>query len=490
MKVLTSQEAKQIDRETVQKGIMEETLIEQAAASVADIVETYKPHAILSVVGKGNNGADGVATARILKNRGYKVEILLVGDMEQSSEGFKKQFKITNNYRVKVYRFGQDNLDFEEYDLIIDGLLGIGLKGEVKAEVSKVIDKINSSNKVIISIDIPSGLSCDTGEIMGNAIKASETVTFGNLKIGHLLYPAREFCGDIKIANLSFDSSILDSINRNLVTSDMVKSLLPDRPEDSYKYKFGSVLILAGSAKYPGAPILTALGAQRVGTGIVKLITPADSSSVLALEPSIIYRSLDKEYFESGDVEIIREDIKKADVLVIGPGITEQATGFILRLVNDYKEDKLFLLDADALLILKDRKIKLNKNFVITPHVGELTKVYRNVKNDVLGLESYSKEIGSTIVLKSSTTIITDGEETYFNIAGNSSLAKGGSGDLLSGVIGGYIAQGLSSLKASIIGTYVVYDTAQNLSKDYTEYFVTPKLICDNIYKTISKLTK
>jgi len=221
---------------------------------------------------------------------------------------------------------------------------------------------------------------------------------------------------------------------------------------------------------------------------MVKLITPGDSSNVLALEPSIIYRSLKKEHFEEKDVENLKEEIEKSSVIVLGPGITENAKGFVTKLVNTYKDDKLFVLDADALLILKEKEVKLNKNFVITPHVGELSKVYKNLKNDVFGLEEYAKELNCTIVFKSSTTLITNGEKTYFNITGNSSLAKGGSGDLLSGVIGSYIAQGLSTMQACLIGSYVVYKTARDLSLEYTNYCLTPKIIADNLYKTIHQL--
>jgi len=488
LKILTSSEAKLIDKLTIEKGIASETLMEQAAFSVADIAQTFEPTSILCVVGKGNNAGDGIAAGRILKNRGYDVEILIVGDPTQGSPGFKKQLEIAKKYEINIYRSRIDEINYSQYDLIIDGLIGIGLTGEVKGDVAQAITRINSSGSKVLSVDVPSGISSDTGEVMGTAVKADQTVTFGFLKIGQLLYPAREYCGEIKVAPLSFDNSLINSINRELILENTVKNLLPNRPEDSYKYKFGTVLILAGSEKYPGAPILSAIGAQKTGAGMVKLITPGDSSHVLALEPSIIYRSLKKEHFEEKDVDNLKEEIEKSNVIVLGPGISEKAKGFVTKLVNTYKDNKMFVLDADALSILKEKDVKLNKNFVITPHVGELSKVYKNVKNDVFSLEEYAKELNCTIVFKSSTTLITNGEKTYFNITGNSSLAKGGSGDLLSGVIGSYIAQGLTTMQACLIGSYVVYKTARDLSLDYTNYCLTPKIIADNLYKTIQQL--
>jgi NAD(P)H-hydrate epimerase len=487
MKVITSSEAKWLDKATTLKGISEETLMEQAAFAVADVAETFYPFSILSIVGKGNNGGDGIAAARILKNRGYNVEILIVGDPSEGSEGFKKQLEIAEKYNITIYKYGEEPIDYLYYDLIIDGLIGLGLKGTIEGEMKEVIDKINQSSAKIISIDIPSGIDSDTGEIKGVAIKADQTVTFGALKFGHLLHPGKEYCGQIKVAPLSFDNLFLNSLNRDLIDKKLVKKLLPKRPEDSHKYTFGTVLILAGSSKYPGAPILSAIGAQRSGAGLVKLITPGNSSHILSIEPSIIYRALNKEYFEESDISIIRPDIEKADVILMGPGMTEKALDFVLKIIENYVDSKLILLDADAILTLREN-VKLNRNCVITPHVGELQKIYKNLKNDIFSLEEIAKNINTNIVFKSSTTIITNGEKTYFNVEGNTSMAKGGSGDLLSGVIASFMAQGLTPLDASVLGTYIVYKTARDLSLDHTCYYVTPILVADNLYKTFSDI--
>ncbi|HOB15827.1 MAG TPA: NAD(P)H-hydrate dehydratase [Defluviitoga sp.] len=487
MKVITSSEAKRLDEATIMKGISEETLMEQAAFAVADVAETFYPFSILSIVGKGNNGGDGIAAARILKNRGYNVEILIIGDPSEGSKGFKKQLEIAEKYEIKIYKYGEEHVDYLYYDLIIDGLIGLGLKGTIEGEMKEVIEKINNSSAKIISIDIPSGIDSDSGEIKGVAVKADQTVTFGALKFGHLLHPGKEYCGQIKIAPLSFDNLFMESLNRDLIEEKMVKKLLPRRPEDSHKYTFGTVLILAGSSKYPGAPILCAIGAQRSGAGLVRLITPGDSSEILSLEPSIIYRSLNKDYFEEKDISTVRSDIEKANVILLGPGMTEKALDFVIKIVENYMDSKLILLDAEAIQILRE-KSKLNKNCIITPHVGELQKIYKNLKNDILSLEELAKRINTNVVFKSSTTIITNGEKTYFNVEGNTSLAKGGSGDLLSGVIASFMAQGLNPLDAAILGTYIVYKTARDLSIEHTSYYVTPILIANNLYKTFSEI--
>ena len=171
LKILTSSQAKLIDKLTIEKGIAPETLMEQAAFSVADIAETFEPNSILCVVGKGNNAGDGIAAGRILKNRGYNVEILIVGDPTQGSPDFKKQLEIAQKYQINIYRFDVDEINYSQYDLIIDGLIGIGLTGEVKGEVTEAITRINSSGSKVLSVDIPSGISSDTGEVLGTAVK-------------------------------------------------------------------------------------------------------------------------------------------------------------------------------------------------------------------------------------------------------------------------------------------------------------------------------
>ncbi|BBE31631.1 bifunctional NAD(P)H-hydrate repair enzyme Nnr [Tepiditoga spiralis] len=469
--VLDSNEAKVMDKLTIESGIMEETLMEQAAFAIADVASSFSPKKILCVAGTGNNGGDCIAAGRILHNKGYNVEIYIYG--KNQSNGFKKQLLIAENYGLKI----KYNKDFsDEYDLIIDGLIGIGLNGEVRSSIKTVIEKINSSNAKVISEDIPSGISSDTGEVMGDAVHADITITFGNLKIGQILYPGREFSGKLKIAELSFKKFIS---NRKIITPDIIK--VPNRKKDSHKYDYGNVLILAGSSKYPGAPILTALGAQRIGAGLVTLITPGDSSKILSFEPSIIYSSLNKNNFEKNDLKKLNDEIERANVIILGPGMTEDSIEFVVELIKKQGRTKNIVLDAESIQAIKEFE-SLSENILITPHVGEMKKIFKNLKNNIFELERFSKQKKCIIMLKSSITTITDGEKTFFNLLGSSSLSKGGSGDLLSGIVGGLIAQGLDTINACITGSYIMYKTAKELSNEYTEYFITPKLISENLY--------
>ena len=469
--VLDSNETKKMDRLTIESGIIEEVLMEQAAFAVAEVTSSLSPKKILCVAGTGNNGGDCIAAGRILYNKGFDVDIYVYGNNQ--SIGFKKQLSIAKKYGLTI----TFNSEFDDnYDLIIDGLIGVGLNGVVRDSTKTVIEKINSSKATIISVDISSGISSDTGEVMGKAVKADITVTFGNLKIGHILYPGREFSGNLKIAELSFKN--FDS-NRKIITPNIIK--LPNRKNDSHKYDYGKVLILAGSSKYPGAPILSALGAQKIGAGLVTLITPGDSSKILSLEPSIIYSSLNKNNFDVSDLKNLNNEIESSNVIILGPGMTEASTKFVKELLKKYGKTKNILLDAESIQVIKEFE-SLSSNILITPHIGEMKKIFKNLKNNIFELEKFSKQKKCIIMLKSSTTIITNGEKTFFNLLGNSSLSKGGSGDLLSGIVGGLIAQGLDIINACITGSYIMYKTAKELSNDYTEYFITPKLISENLH--------
>ncbi|WP_129408168.1 NAD(P)H-hydrate dehydratase [Marinitoga lauensis] len=493
MHILTAEEMKKIDDSTSKEyGITSEVLMEQAAISIYNEItkEFNKNTHFLFVLGTGNNGGDGLATARLLYNDGYKnLKIAIIG--KNQSELFKKQL-------ITIKKFGFDNFieinnDFKNHvsvaDCIIDGLIGIGLKGELKKETQEIIDIINSKKRgKIISIDIPSGIDANTGKILGNAIKADKTITFGSYKLGHIFFPGREYSGLITVAPLSFPKKLFSISHRELVTSDMVKKLLPNRPKFSQKYDFGNVLILAGSAEFPGASVLSAIGAQKIGAGLVRLITPCSlSSSVLEHEPGIIYKSLNKDKFSLRDIDIISKNIKKASVIVIGPGLgrSNETMQFVRGVVENSRTP--IVVDADALYAVD--ALTLRKNIVLTPHVGEMQRIVRTdeieIRQNYEYTEFFAKNKKATIVFKDATTIITNGEKTYFNITGNTALSKGGSGDLLTGIIAGLIAQGLNVMQASIIASYLSGRTAEIVSSEKSEYYTTPLDIAKNLYRAL-----
>ncbi|MBM7559784.1 NAD(P)H-hydrate dehydratase [Marinitoga litoralis] len=496
MYILTAEEMKKIDELTSKEyGISSEVLMEQAAISIYNeiIKEFNKQTHFLFVLGTGNNGGDGLAAARLLYNEGYRnIKIAITGN--NKSELFQKQYET-------LIKFGFNNFieidnNFKNHvstsECIIDGIIGIGLNGELKKETQEVIETINKYKRgYIISIDIPSGIDSNTGKVLGNAIVADKTITFGSYKLGHIFFPGREYSGKVVVSPLSFPKSLFNISYRELVTKEMVKSLLPKRPKFSHKFDFGNVLILAGSSEFPGASVLSAIGAQKIGAGLVKLITPsALSSSILLHEPGIIYKSLNKKFFSLKDLDLISKDIRKASVIVIGPGLgrSNETMQFVRAVVENSKVP--IVVDADALYAVD--ALKLRDNIVLTPHVGEMQRIVRTDEIDVRQnyeyTEYFAKYRKATILFKDVTTIITNGEKTFFNITGNTALSKGGSGDLLTGIIAGLIAQKLSVLEASIVASYLSGRTAEILSSEKSEYFTTPIDIAKNLYKALMEV--
>lgn len=485
MKILDYALSKKIDEITISKGIKEETLMEQAAFALTDVILSFKPKKVLYVLGTGNNGGDGLASARMLINKGYSPEVYINGNINNVSEGFKKQLEIAKKYNLIINDSFVD-INIEQFDIVIDGLIGIGIKGEINKKTSAIIDKINKFSKFTISIDIPTGISADNGKIMGNAIKADLTVAFGYLKIGHLINEGRDFSGDIKVVELSFDKSLDNKIKKELVTHNSVKKLIPSRNKIHHKYNAGYLLILAGSKDFTGAAILSAFSAQKSGCGLVKLITPNYDSSILTLEPSVIYNYYNKDYFQKNDIELIKQDIEKCDAMLIGPGLTKKSYEFVKNILVNYKNVKNIVLDAESIEIIKEFS-QFNYNVTITPHRGEFVKYVDNDYN-ITNLENISKNKKINILFKDKTTLIVSNDEVFFNIEGDSSLSKGGTGDILSGLIGSFLAQGSTHQEANILASYIIYSTAKDLRNEYTEFFITPKLITDNIYKIFKKL--
>lgn len=496
MHILTTEEMKKIDTLTSEEyGISSQVLMEQAAISIYnELFGDFNKHThFLFVLGTGNNGGDGLAAARLLFNEGFKnIKIAIVG--KNKSDLFIKQYET-------LKKFGFDNFieiddNFKNHvstaDCIIDGIVGIGLKGKLKKEIQKIIEIINIYKRgFVISIDIPSGINANTGEISRTAIKADKTITFGSYKLGHVFFPGREYSGKTIVSPLSFPKKLFAMTKRELVTKEMVKNLLPARPKFSQKYDFGNVVIFAGSAEFPGASILSAIGAQKVGAGLVRLITPSPlSSTVLEHEPGIIYKSLNKGKFSLKDVNSVSKTVRKASVIVIGPGLgrSDETMQFVRNIV-EYSNCPI-VVDADALYAVD--ALRLRENIVLTPHVGEMQRIVRTDEIDIRQnyeyTEFFAKKKNATIVFKDATTIITNGSKTYFNITGNSALAKGGSGDLLTGIIAGFIAQGLDVLKASIVASYLSGRTAELVSSERSEYYTTPLDIAKNLYKAIMEV--
>ncbi|MCI7062240.1 MAG: NAD(P)H-hydrate dehydratase [Lachnospiraceae bacterium] len=470
-------EAKEIDRITIQEiGIPSMVLMEKAAIAVAGCIKAKaKPESrILSVCGMGNNGGDGVAAARLLHDEGFFVVISLIGNEENASDEMKRQLDIARKLGIYICT----GLPEGEYDIIIDAIFGIGLSREVTGEFADAINWINEQDALRFAVDVPSGINASTGEILSVAVAADYTVTFGTSKRGIVLFPGCNYAGEVIVADIGFPKKVIETVSPRaytLIREDALK-MMPKRIVRSNKGSYGKVLVIAGSAQISGACYLSAAAAYRMGCGLVKVFTAEQNGPILkSLLPEALVRTYDSEldYTQSLNrfdiTKSLQEEIKWATTIIIGPGIgTAEPAGIMLDEVLKEK-NKAIVIDADGLNVLAKkenyfvkredgtRKICLPENVVLTPHLQEMTRLTRFelpsirakiVEQALLSLESTNCQ---TLVLKDARTVVTDGGEVYINTTGNNALSTGGTGDILSGMIAGLLAQGMRPNKAAVL---------------------------------------
>lgn len=472
-------EAKEIDRISIQEiGIPSMVLMERAAMSVAScIMETTDPESdsILAVCGTGNNGGDGVAVIRILQEAGYSVTVLVLGQIEKCSEEMRQQIAIAEKLGVPVRFFLGSEFVTEEkldkYTVIIDAIFGIGLSREITGIYQYWITWINCAAAKVVSVDIPSGIHASTGMILGVAVQADQTITFGVNKRGLLLYPGTQHAGEIVVADIGFPKQAVEKVSPKAYTyhPQQISSLLPIRKMRSHKGSYGKVLIIAGSRQMSGACYFASEAAYRVGAGLVQILTAQENAQVLRTKlPEAIVSTWSEEEIDT-EIEQIRPMMEQASAIVIGPGIGQSdAARKLVKLILDYGESAEnttpIVMDADGLNLLSGmeeyfvpceqggRKLKLGRNMILTPHFKEMSRL---IQQDLFEITRHMVDVaekrgsGCTIVLKDARTLVSDGRSLYINTTGNSALAKGGSGDVLSGMIGGFLAQGMKSMEAA-----------------------------------------
>lgn len=489
--VSNAKQMQEIDEFTIdQVGIPAMVLMENAAREVVQVVleKITKRDRVIAVCGTGNNGGDGIAVARILKHMGYQADIWMTGEEKKVTEQTKLQLKIARHCGVNIF----NNIKLNEYTIVIDAIFGVGLTRPVQGAFETIITEINKSSKTVYSVDLPSGISADTGKIMNVAVKADYTITFGLGKIGLILYPGCEYAGSVTIADIGFpDKAINHSKCNHFVydTSDLKR--LPIRQNYSNKGTFGNVLIIAGSKNMCGACYLSAKAAYRTGAGLVKILTVEDNRPIIQTSlPEAILLTYDPGNLKSKiEIDKVIQQLKWADAVVIGPGIglnsaAEQLLGVILQYTNVPT-----LIDADALTILSNKsnyvkktedgeaefEISLSEHFILTPHLKEMERLSGKSVTDIsenlisTGLRAV-KDKEYTLVLKDARTVVTKGEKVYINTTGNNGMATGGSGDVLTGIIGGLLAQGMEQFEASALGVYIHGLSADLAAKRKSKY--------------------
>lgn len=441
--VLSAEEMYRCDGNTMEQiGIPGMVLMERAALAARDRIFALcdAKSRVLVLVGTGNNGGDGLALARLLSETGYRVEIWCVGRKEKASEQWSRQHKILDAYDV----IWCDKPKASEYTILVDALFGVGLSREVEGVYRQAIMQFNMLDGYKISLDVPSGISGDTGKVLGCAVQADETVTFGFAKRGLYLYPGCLNAGTVYIADIGINERGFCGQKPEMFCLDEVREWMPERIPEGNKASFGKILLIAGCEGMAGAAVLCAKAAYHAGAGMVKILTHESNRIVVQSSvPEAMYTTLDK----------IEEALDWADVVLIGPGLGKsEDAGKALEKVLDVK--KPLLIDADGLNLLAQngkwmQKLEKHRDrqVILTPHVGELARLTGH-ETDILKecLWIYGKELAqklhAVIIAKDARTFVCcEGQPVCMNIHGNSGMAVAGSGDVLAGAVAGVWAQ-------------------------------------------------
>ena len=474
MRLLTCNQASELDRiSMVEKGIASKVLMGNAGKCVSkkaeEIIQDLKDPSILVLCGKGNNGGDGFAAASELYHKKYSIHIHSIVDEENINGDSVYYFQDCVSLGIPI-TFGMDHSNLKAPDLIIDALLGTGLKGAVRQDMVPFINWINENDKKVISIDIPSGLNGNSGIVDPISVKADETITFGAPKLGMYFRKGPEFCGNVALVDIGFpkiNTVVLPGLVWDSFNEDRAKESLSKPKLDMHKYDSGKVLIIAGSSGMTGAAILSTYGALRSGAGLTITTSPRSLNDIY--ERSIIEgMTLPLDDNSAGVLSInnfdsIMEKVDWADSVLLGPGLgrensTQELIKHLVRNVN-----KPLILDADGLFPFSDDIDQLNEReypLIITPHFGELARL-KGIKTKALVSEfpdiitDLMQVFDKTVLAKQVPVCVFEGNEAIINTSGNPGLATAGTGDVLAGMISGFLSQGHSNLNAATLGAFI-----------------------------------
>ena len=486
MKLLTQKQSKELDKISSDTFKIEGVqLMENAGKCISDLfINTLckiDNPTIAIVCGKGNNGGDGFAAAIFLHSKKYYPEIFCIcslDDLSYDSRVFADQcLDIGINIQFSCITV----VDDLKYDFIIDGLLGNGVKGPVRENLYPWIKKINKSKAKVLSIDIPSGLQADIGIAEPVGVHADYTVTMGYPKIGLTMRDGPLLCGEIHVADIGFPKKAFNHLNDlkwNLFLEKDISTLLKPLHIDTNKYKQGKVLIIAGSKGMTGAAALCAFGAFRVGAGLVVSAAPQSINDIyekkITEAMTIICDDEDKGYFLSKNYEEVSKKFDWADVVIIGPGIgqNQQTIDFAEKIIATCS--KPLVIDADALRVFsQNRKLldNIQVPFVITPHYGEMSRLLDIDSKIIINqfatiVNDFMVSFKGVLVAKNAPSCTLYDNIVHVNSSGNPGLSTAGTGDILAGMIGGFIAQGLNCNDASKLAVYIHGKAADNYVKN------------------------
>ncbi|WP_312653104.1 NAD(P)H-hydrate dehydratase [Proteiniclasticum sp.] len=473
-------------------------LMDNAALAVKRHLDLEKDYFVI-VCGTGNNGGDGLALSLKLKNLGKEVDVFLASENKkpEGDAGVFYEIVMKSGISLEIISDEDQLWSFiealKDADVVVDALLGTGIKGDVSPLYAAVIDSMNDFAPKIISVDIPSGLSADTGMPMPVAVIAHRTVTFETIKKGLISYSALPYVGKLAVEPIGIPETLLQEEIKPVYFTDHheAEKLIPERELTGHKNHYGRVLVVAGSRGFTGAAMLSSEAALATGSGLVTLCSYDETMQILVPRLTEIM-SLDEENLEEG--------VGKADIVAFGPGLgnSEETFQLLLRVIKTLQEegksDSTLVIDADGLNALEGRTEILKPlcfNVVLTPHPGEMARLtgksVKEIEDDRMGTaKRFAQEHDVIVVLKGYRTVVTDGRTVNINSTGSSAMAQGGMGDVLTGIIASLSGQGLSSYEAAILGTFIHGCIGDQLALE--RYSVKASEIIENIPFYMKKL--
>ncbi|MFW6381825.1 MAG: NAD(P)H-hydrate dehydratase [Bacillota bacterium] len=502
MIALTPEQMQAMDKQVIRDGFPGIILMETAGRGVAErAAAMVDPSSrIMVFAGKGNNGGDGLVAARYLEMWGYQVQIF-GPDKEDVSGSPEKNYQICLNRNMQLHKLSDNpESELKRADLVIDALLGTGITGEVRGRIARLIEIINQSEAPVLAVDIPSGISGLTGEVLGCAVQADRTATMAFPKIGCCIYPGKDHTGELEVIDLGMPAEPLEKINYNhfLLTWKQAGELLPAREVTGHKGSFGRVGVIGGSPGMEGAPSLCGYSALKAGAGLVQLAVPESIRSTVAGRfPELITTDL------SGETEDQKLDylLDRNDVLAVGPGLG-QGSGARQLLAEILKKSEIpLIIDADGLNVIAGMLPDMDLTgtsapLIFTPHPGEFSRltdqsISQIQKHRIDSARDFAVNNQLYLVLKGAVTVIAlpDGR-VYLNQSGNPGLATAGSGDVLTGMIAGLLAQDTGVAASAILGPYLHGYAGDLAARELTGYSVTAGDLFEFLPRVFRELQK
>ncbi len=481
MFVVTAEEMRQLDRRTIEGiGIPGPVLMENAGRGAICAMRHGFPglesRRIAVVCGRGNNGGDGFVIARYLLDMGAEVDVFLAATTDQVTGDARIPLEALKRLGVPIREIDKgrgcapSDIPWDSYGLIVDALLGTGIRSEVEGLFRELIAAMNGSKAPIIAVDIPSGLSADTGRPLGAAVEATLTVTFGLPKLGQFLYPGRRLCGELWVVDIGIPRQVVEGYSPScrVVTPEGLRGSLPSRPPDAHKGHFGHLLVIAGSAGKTGAAAMASEAALRVGAGLVTLGLPkglnlameARLTEVMTMPlPEGRWQSLSMDAFDE-----IASASQGMTCMAVGPGLSTkgETPDLVRRIVRSVPLP--MVIDADGLNALAGHLGVLHgagAPRVLTPHPGEMARLLgcsvRQIQEArIESARALARESGAWVVLKGAGTVLADPEGSVQLVpTGNPAMASAGMGDILTGILAGLMAQGMPPMDAMRLGTFL-----------------------------------